>query len=1076
MPPKKRRYDLDLPKEAPSASGSTAHAPSGTIRGAGILTEITRIRTDGSVVHESRMAAVPASTHTKENEPLWLLPDQPGQASAPHDAPLYDLYEQQEQFDDGAAFLDDAPREMRESDYPLAGWVKDERDNALREMLRAEGRGDHHDYTICQHCKTPEATATYRCEECLRGGEILCRACMVSTHAPNPLHRIEMWAGEFFEPTTLKSLALRIQLGHWQPGDRRCAAPDAAAGEVFVIVDNHAVHEVFLDFCGCGLGGSKVRQLMRAGLYPATGTNPRTAASFSVMRRFHLVSLESKISIYEFYHSLARGTNNTGVEPLAKDRYHEFLRMTREWRHLQLLKRSGRGHDPTGAMGTGPGECALLCPACPHPGKNLPEDWKNGAEGKQWVFFEQQWMPPDRALLQEADPGLHSGWAFFCEVSAYMAHLADHWDKPQDRSTCVAHDAVDKPDREARGTASSGIGAVDCARHNMKRPNAVGDLQFGERYINMDYMFFRSIAGTDLVEFFVSYDIACQWHKNIWGRMEDYDVKLKYLPTGKFMTFLVPKFHLPAHIEACNLQYSFNLTRNVGQTDGKALERGWANANPLASSTKEMGPGARRDALDDHFNDWNYKKVIAFENGGRGTADGREEGGAGRDGVIAGAGGSGFGGGPGGGVDEDGRGLGKEPEKPNPFETVNKNDHLAQVLHDLAVEAAEREAKGKGVEGAVMEDMHITEMIAMGLQLEEQQRTLAHDSVAVGLHPTVNQRRAMVERTSKLRRKILGWIDIQNGFFPSVKVLRAKEDEARARIARTQPIPGLHVYEIKLWLPSAMAKRPGSMSTMTALQKEAVGYEYRLRIGEATEALDEIRAQLLVRSRLYKGKDANARGVRENMRSQAALDNLNNRVRQRANGLGEDATAVAGGRCARDASGDLWRSGAAAWGQGKGEAEEEEVKARRGAGGDVVDLGGPGRSREPSGTLRIEWAKARARAMRWTEEVDLLEEEMRRIQQFLTWRAGWWLERADGHQREDGPQREGDFAAKWAHLPELVRKGRVGELDPVAGGTAGAMHDDDSDGSSSKSGDGSDDGARPVPRSSKVLVDPLYLD
>jgi hypothetical protein len=32
-----------------------------------------------------------------------------------------------------------------------------------------------------------------------------------------------------------------------------------------------------------------------------------------------------------------------------------------------------------------------------------------------------------------------------------------------------------------RGLAATGLGTVDCARHNMKRPNAVGDLQKGER-------------------------------------------------------------------------------------------------------------------------------------------------------------------------------------------------------------------------------------------------------------------------------------------------------------------------------------------------------------------------------------------------------------------------------------------------------------------------------------------------------------------------------------------------------------------------------------------------------------------
>jgi hypothetical protein len=42
-----------------------------------------------------------------------------------------------------------------------------------------------------------------------------------------------------------------------------------------------------------------------------------------------------------------------------------------------MLKHFGRGHDPKGVKATGEGECAVLCPACLHPGKNLPEDWEN---------------------------------------------------------------------------------------------------------------------------------------------------------------------------------------------------------------------------------------------------------------------------------------------------------------------------------------------------------------------------------------------------------------------------------------------------------------------------------------------------------------------------------------------------------------------------------------------------------------------------------------------------------------------------------------------------------------------------
>ena len=51
------------------------------------------------------------------------------------------------------------------------------------------------------------------------------------------------------------------------------------------------------------------------------------------------------------------------------------MRMARMWFHLKLLKRSGRGHDPLGVAATAQGSCAILCPACPHPGKNLPTDW-----------------------------------------------------------------------------------------------------------------------------------------------------------------------------------------------------------------------------------------------------------------------------------------------------------------------------------------------------------------------------------------------------------------------------------------------------------------------------------------------------------------------------------------------------------------------------------------------------------------------------------------------------------------------------------------------------------------------------
>ncbi|KAJ7742015.1 hypothetical protein DFH07DRAFT_750627, partial [Mycena maculata] len=110
----------------------------------------------------------------------------------------------------------------------------------------------------------------------------------------------------------------------------------------------------------------------------------------------------------------------------------------------------------------------------------------------------------------------------------------------------------------------------------------------------------------------VSYDIVCQWRINLWKRLSKYKHSLQEHLGQRYYVFLIPKFHLPTHIEFCNITYSFYLTPLVGCMDSEAPERSWANANPLAASTQEMGLGARQDVLDNHFNDWNHKKIVAL--------------------------------------------------------------------------------------------------------------------------------------------------------------------------------------------------------------------------------------------------------------------------------------------------------------------------------------------------------------------------------------------------------------------------------------------------------------------------------
>ena len=45
-----------------------------------------------------------------------------------------------------------------------------------------------------------------------------------------------------------------------------------------------------------------------------------------------------------------------------------------------MLKRAGRGQDPAGAGATAPGELAVECLACPHPGRNLSEGWESAGQ------------------------------------------------------------------------------------------------------------------------------------------------------------------------------------------------------------------------------------------------------------------------------------------------------------------------------------------------------------------------------------------------------------------------------------------------------------------------------------------------------------------------------------------------------------------------------------------------------------------------------------------------------------------------------------------------------------------------
>ncbi|KAG2155314.1 uncharacterized protein EDB93DRAFT_1239208 [Suillus bovinus] len=566
-------------------------------------------------------------------------------------------------------------------------------------------------------------------------------------------------------------LGLHIQLGH--PTGDSCSLPQQAFNDDFMLINTNGIHTIGLDFCGCATAQTKTKQLLRTGLFPATTIDPCTAATFRILEQYHLLSFESKASWYEFYHLIVHLTDNTGLHP-QKDHYEPFLHMICEWR---------RGHDPAGVANTQSGECTVLCPVCPQPLKNLPDNWKDAPSDKRWLYalfvaIDANFCLKRHIVSKDAtDPGLSHGWTYFVDKMAYKAYLQVHGSKPQEKSTCTSHNAVNMADTKAsQGLAATGVGTIDCVQHNIKLPNGVGDLQKGER-------------------------------------------------------FFIPKFHLPAHIFKCQTMYSFNFSKNVGQTDGEAPECG---------CTKEMGPGSQRDTLDDHFGDWNWKKIIRLGTTLLRKIDkAQEEKEAYRmafeelDGAL-------------------------QPRTSDPWrleiEYWEHNPNDSSVTNPFRPKVTPRY-------------QHISSpsvFVASGVDLENEQCRLKADVAQLGLHPTDTQKATIQHQRNSLQHKINVWRHIQALYIPAVQLLHLSLFQSS-----TDPITP---EDTNLYLPSATCTR--SMRCDTRLQTT----KWELCYAQAGDALEELRQNLHLRDYMYTFKRDWVRGQGTNTRAQNALTQVLSKV------------------------------------------------------------------------------------------------------------------------------------------------------------------------------------------------------
>ncbi|KAJ7589417.1 hypothetical protein C8J56DRAFT_1049073 [Mycena floridula] len=310
-----------------------------------------------------------------------------------------------------------------------------------------------------------------------------------------------------------------------------------------------------------------------------------------------------KVTPFDYYTGLQCLMDNTGCHKVA-DRYRSFLRMGCEFRHLRSCKRAGRAnYGGRGIQETKPGELAVECPACPNPSLNLPANWAKATGQKRLLYI--MFIAVDACFRlkckivssDQKDPGLGTGWAYFVEDAPYQEYVKSLGDQ-EEVNTCTGLSAVDHANTcFSCGYAVTGVGLALCARHEFVGKNAAGDLQVGEKFGNMTYV---------LVSFL--------WHfyKNFVTRVKELPALVRFKVVWSLFHWVIPKLHILGHKVACQLAFNLNYMLGAARTDGEGVERPWANIGPVVTSTQEMGPGHRHDTLDDHWHDWNWRKIIGL--------------------------------------------------------------------------------------------------------------------------------------------------------------------------------------------------------------------------------------------------------------------------------------------------------------------------------------------------------------------------------------------------------------------------------------------------------------------------------
>ncbi|KAG2144695.1 uncharacterized protein EDB93DRAFT_1087402, partial [Suillus bovinus] len=862
---------------------------------------------------------------------------------------------------------------------------------------------------LCERCQSHEGL--FWCLTC-SGDHAWCRACILEAHKSLPFHKMQQWNGKCFGDTSLKQMGYLWHMGH---GGRPCPSSQGSwewedldvhidkqgegtgshiASETsppttsLTIVHSTGVFTHNILWCHCPGSLQQYLQLLKAGLFPASISRPRTAFTFDALDNFLIDALECKTSASSFFQKLRRLTNNAFPDTVP-DRYRELMRVSRQWRDLMNRKRFGFGH--SSLVKPGPGNLALFCAACPQPGINMPLHWRHKYPRQViYLFPTPIWLIMQRYVVDgnfmaqhmnmrqpHLDVSLSDGLGYMVTEAGYQAHLSSAMES-KDRSSCSNHRAVNAANTNRSNLRATGVAATACARHGCFVPHAVVDFQKGERHMNVDYSICNAINhhSHDIDTSLIIYDVGCQWCIHF------------------------------------------------------AEQTLWASFNKISPTAHSMSQYHQQEILDDHMRDSNWKKLVGlvktllkkYKRAIKGINNTKSP----FDELTH-------------SLDDEKIAIWENDEK-KAMEERGEYLDIYQLKIDQAPTMAEIRLRLTEAENAETGRLGTVSWIIQGINLEDAQDGLQSEFRRLPSDATAAQKATLQEKQQKLSARITAFHETADAMTEGIELEAGTvhKDDARfcwaedeehdweAHVADLEDDSELVDDEISaedmgLWMPSSVPHDQVTSAHLLALQAE----ELELRQGQANDCLEKIWLALGDKAVIYRqhfrSADSVWTGTRSKQEAQCCHIKIDKYVRsyQRAKSamerLGMD----------RESLETVYQEILAEQLSIDKEVTEEN---RFGQGSDKlawfwrVNNG----KKDQTDTwmdefYRVNWLKAKARWNRWEEELSLVQHEMGwTVSWFKSqeekWQLRWHQATIPGHQ-------------PYAHKQVLVWKAFAAEAE-----------------------------------------------